>query len=424
MTHTPLAAWLSRLEAAHPSQIDLGLERVVSVARRLGLDRFDCPVLTVAGTNGKGSCVATAEQLLLASGKRTGVYTSPHLRRYNERVRLDGREVSDELLCAAFETVENARQGISLTYFEHGTLAALQLFREASPDWLVLEVGLGGRLDAVNIVPPSVAVVTSIGLDHQDWLGPDRESIGREKAGIFRTGVPAVIGDRDPPGSLGEVARAVGARWYAIGDTFDETTASNAAWNWRGCSADGSAIVHEGLPAPRLLGSNMACALQALALAGALPDREVLASVLSCIAIEGRMQVLHHRGVECILDVAHNPDGVRGLISRLRAKPVPGRTVVVMGAMRDKDCEGMIALLRELAPECFFATLAGERAETALHLASLLGTADAARCHGSIAEALGAAFDIVTPADRLLVCGSFHAVGPALDWFDEQREAV
>lgn len=217
-----LAGWLSALESAHPVQIDMGLERVRVVARRLELDRADCPVITVAGTNGKGSCVATAERLLLASGKRTGVYTSPHLRRYNERVRLDGNEVSDGALCRAFEAVEEARRGTSLTYFEHGTLAALHVFREARPDRLVLEVGLGGRLDAVNIVDPTVAVVTSIGLDHQDWLGPDRESIAGEKAGIFRLGAPAVIGDRDPPEALAKACRAVGARWYAIGDHFDE----------------------------------------------------------------------------------------------------------------------------------------------------------------------------------------------------------
>ena len=415
-----LAGWLSALEAAHPLQIDMGLERVRVVARRLELDRADCPVITVAGTNGKGSCVATAERLLLASGKRTGVYTSPHLRRYNERVRLDGVEVSDETLCRAFEVVEEARQGTSLTYFEHGTLAALQIFREARPDRLVLEVGLGGRLDAVNIVDPAVAVVTSIGLDHQDWLGPDRESIAREKAGIFRRGVPAVIGDRDPPEALAMACRATGARWYAIGDHFDECLSPEGAWRWRGEAADGSSVRESDLPAPALMGSNVACAMQALALCGDLPERGILERVLPTLVLEGRMQRFRHAGVECILDVAHNPDGVASLVRRLgRAER---RSVVVMGAMRDKDCAGIISALVPVVDVWFLATLPGPRAADAATLAGLLPDGAIRQCHAGVDDALLAAFEMLAPWDRLLVCGSFHAVGPALDWFDLQRE--
>ena len=419
-----LADWLRKLESAHPAQIELGLDRVLAVAKRLGLDEARCPVITVAGTNGKGSCVATIEQLLLATGKRTGVYTSPHLRRYNERIRLDGREVSDARLCAAFEAVEQARNGVSLSYFEHGTLAALQVFRDSDPDWLVLEVGLGGRLDAVNIVAPTVAVVTSIGLDHQDWLGPDRESIGREKAGIFRAGAPAVIGDRDPPRSLRDVADQTGARWCAIGESFDESASADGSWAWRGRGQDGEGIVHAGLPAPQLIGSNVACALEALALCGALPDREVLTRVLPNVAVEGRMQLLRHRGVECVLDVAHNPDGVQSLVRRLRSNPCGGRTLVVMGAMRDKDCQGMIKALDGLAEGWFFATLEGDRAETAARLASLVPGEAPRSCHAGIAEALVAVFGVLMPGDRLLVCGSFFAVGPALDWFEGQQEGA
>ena len=422
MSDRSLEDWLCALERAHPVQIDLGLERVAAVARRLGLDRAACPVITVAGTNGKGSCVATAEKLLLAGGKRTGVYTSPHLRRYNERVRLDGREVDDQTLCAAFAAVESARADTTLTYFEHGTLAALQVFREARPDRLVLEVGLGGRLDAVNILSPTVSVVTSIGLDHQDWLGPDRESIGREKAGIFRSGVPAVIGDRDRPHSLREISEAVGANWQAIGEQFDESLSAAGLWNWRGTRRDGSPLLHQGLPVPGLIGSNVACAMQALSLCDDLPDRDVLDRVLPELRLEGRMQSLRHASVECVLDVAHNPDGVASLVHRLG--PGAGRTVVVMGAMRDKDCEGMMRLLALIADEWFLATLDGPRAQSAAVLANLVpGDAPVHACD-NIASALDKAFRVLSAADRLVVCGSFHAVGPALDWFGLQGDRL
>ena len=424
MTGLSLADWLSKLEAAHPARIELGLERVLQVASRLGLDRAACPVITVAGTNGKGSCIATLEALLLASGQRTGVYTSPHLRRYNERVRIDGREVDDALLCAAFDAVEDAREGVSLTYFEHGTLAALEAFRRSAPDWLLLEVGLGGRLDAVNILAPTVAVVTGIGLDHQDWLGPDRESIGREKAGIFRAGVPAVVGDRDPPQSLRDRAAAIGAPWYGIGEAFDEGQDGTGRWCWRGLDVAGVPIEHAGLPQPRLHGSNVACALQALALCKALPGREILVRELGDLAVEGRMQRFMRRGIECLLDVAHNPDGVRLLASRLAADPVPGRTAFVLGAMRDKDYAGMVAALAPAADAWFFSALPGDRAASTRDLAQLpRGTAPALCCVG-IAEALDAAFAQLSAGDRLVVCGSFFAVGPALDWFDAHPEAV
>ena len=424
MTGLSLADWLHKLEAAHPARIELGLERVMQVAERLGLHRATCPVITVAGTNGKGSCVATLEALLLASGQHTGVYTSPHLRRYNERVRIDGREADDALLCAAFRAVEDAREGVSLTYFEHGTLAALEAFRRNAPDWLLLEVGLGGRLDAVNILAPTVAVVTGIGLDHQDWLGPDRESIGREKAGIFRAGVPAIVGDRDPPRSLRDRAAVIGAPWFGIGEAFDEAQDGAGHWRWRGLDRAGVSIAHDGLPQPLLHGSNVACALQALAFCNALPGRDILARELPGIAVEGRMQRFMRRGVECLLDVAHNPDGVGLLASRLAANPVPGRTAFVLGAMRDKDYAGMVAALAPVADAWFFADLAGDRAAPAQDLAQLpRGTSPALCCPG-IAEALDTAFAELSAGDRLVVCGSFFAVGPALDWFDAHPEAV
>lgn len=418
-----LEAWLARLEAAHPRQIELGLERVRMVACRLGLERAGVPVYMVGGTNGKGSCVAVIEALLRASGLRTGCYTSPHLRRYNERVRIDGREADDAALCRAFAAVEAARGEVSLTYFEHGTLAALHLFREAAVERLVLEVGLGGRLDAVNLLDADVAVVTSIGLDHQDWLGPDRESIAREKAGIFRAGRPAVVGDADPPRSLREVAGGVGAHWHGIGESFGEETLPDGRWQWRGCSAAGQPIGVGPLPAPDLLGSNVACALQALALRGDLPAPHLLETVLPGIRVEGRMQRLCVRGIDCLLDVAHNPAGIAALRARLAAEPPRGRELVVMGAMRDKDFAGMITALAPQVHTWFLAELPLERAAPASELAATLPPEARRQCFGSLEEALEASLAAARPGDRVLVCGSFHVVGPALSWFDSRAGA-
>lgn len=424
MSPSTLPDWLSRLEAAHPRQIELGLDRVRVVARRLGLERAGVPVYTVGGTNGKGSCVAVIDGLLGASGIRTGCYTSPHLRRYNERVRIAGVEATDEALCRAFAAVEAARGEVSLTYFEHGTLAAFQLFREARVERLVLEVGLGGRLDAVNLLDADVAVVTSIGLDHQEWLGPDRESIGREKAGIFRAGRPAVVGDSEPPASLHEVARALGAHWFAIGEAFDYSTLPDGRWTWRGLSPGGQALQAGPMAAPGLMASNVACALQALALGGDLPAPAVLEASLPGIRVEGRMQRLRCAGVDCLLDVAHNPAGVAALCARLAADAPRGREFVVMGAMRDKDFAGMIAALAPQVDRWFFADLPLERAAAASELAAAVPGDAASSCFAGLSGALGAALAAAAPGDRVLVCGSFHVVGPALSWFEAHADAI
>ncbi len=371
-----LADWLAYLETRHPvTQIVLGLERVGTVAARMGLTRPRATVIAVGGTNGKGSCVAVIEGLLLALGKRVGAYTSPHLCRYNERVRVQGREASDDALCAAFAAIEQARAEIPLTYFEFGTLAALEIFRREALDWMVLEVGLGGRLDAVNIVDADVAVVTSIQIDHTEWLGPDRESIAREKAGIFRTGRPAVCGDRAPPVALRTAARTLDAPWYGIGHAFDCGSDRNG-WHWHGTAHDGRALEREGLAAPQLLEDNVSCALQALALAGVEPDVALLQRVLPTIGLAGRFERRRLGANECVLDVAHNPAGIAQLAARLAADPPRGRTVVLFAAMRDKDLGAMLGSLAPLADAWLFAELPGARAARAAQAAAALGAGE------------------------------------------------
>ncbi|MCB1631342.1 MAG: bifunctional tetrahydrofolate synthase/dihydrofolate synthase [Pseudomonadales bacterium] len=415
-----LTEWLARIERAHPANIALGLERVAAVARRMGLEHGEVTVITVGGTNGKGSCVAVLERLLLARGVRVGAYTSPHLVRYNERVRVDGREVSDQALCAAFGAVEAARGATPLTFFEFGTLAALEIFRRERCEWLLLEVGLGGRLDAVNIVDPDVAVVTSIAVDHTDWLGADRRSIALEKAGIFRPARPVVCGDRDPPSTLPASASVLGAPWYALGVDFDARE-QDGRWCWQGCTADGMRIRREVTPPPALLGDNVACALQALALVDALPDAALVQVTLPQITLAGRLQRRRLGKGECVLDVAHNPAGVACLVRRLADAPARGCTRILFGAMRDKDAGAMLATLAPLADAWVFPALSEPRALTAAEVLAALGAAQRSRpveCVPGIAHALVRAERTMVPGDRLVVCGSFHLVGPALEWLD------
>ncbi|MCG3170180.1 MAG: Dihydrofolate synthase/folylpolyglutamate synthase [Pseudomonadales bacterium] len=418
-----LSDWLTAIEGAHPAGIALGLERVGAVARRMGLASTAARVITVGGTNGKGSCVAVLEGLLLAAGARVGAYTSPHLVRYNERVRVQGEEASDEALCAAFAAIETARGTTALTFFEFGTLAALEVFRHAGCGWLLLEVGLGGRLDAVNLIDPDVAVVTSIAIDHTDWLGADRGSIAREKAGIFRHARPAVCGDRDPPAALRASARALDAPWYGIGTEFDAAVQAGD-WCWHGRAADGTRLERAIRGTPALLGENVACALQALALLDALPPNEVLQRVLPGLALAGRLQRRRLGAGECVLDVAHNPAGIACLARRLAAEPVRGHTRILFAAMRDKDVGAMLAVLAPLADAWTFATLAQARALPAQEAAAALGDACGGRPLGfapGVAAALAEAERELAPGDRLVVCGSFHTVGPALEWLDARQ---
>ncbi len=418
-----LDAWLARLEAAHPVGIDLGLERVAEVARRMGLR--DGPiagrVITVAGTNGKGSTVAMLEALARAHGFTTATYTSPHLIRYNERLRLNGEEADDATLMAGFVAVERARQDgepVSLTYFEVGTLGALWAMARQPADIAILEVGLGGRLDAVNVIDPDVAVVTTVAQDHAAFLGTDLEQIGREKAGILRAGRPAVLGSTSLPASVREVAAALGAEVHALGEGFWRE-GEGEVWRWTGQGPTGpgdgeSPITLSELPDPGLPLDNSATALQALALAGVSLEAPACRRALPSVQLPGRMQWL---GQWC-LDVGHNPHAATYLAGRLASRPCTGRTWVLLAMLGDKDAEGVIAALAPVVDGWVTATLAGERARSADALAGCLADRGANVLHRAASPSAGAAWlaERLAPEDRVLVCGSFFTVGEVLEW--------
>ena len=417
MSHpTSLAAWLAYLETLHPKAISLGLERVRAVHDRLALAPA-CPIVTVTGTNGKGSTSAFVERMLSAGGYRVGLYTSPHLLRYNERVRIAGAEATDAELTAAFAAVEAVRQDIPLTYFEFGTLAALWLFARVQTDALVLEVGLGGRLDAVNIVDADVAVVTTIAIDHTDYLGLTREDIGREKAGIFRTGRVAVCADPDPPTALVDHARAIGAVLLRIGVDFG-FVAGEMQWRYFGPGG-----ARHGLPYPALRGvyqlANAAAALTALdALRAQLPvDMGAVRDALVSIELPGRFQVLPGRPVT-VLDVAHNVQAARALADTVAAMGFHPQTLAVFGIMADKDVDAVIAALKPRVDQWLVATLPPPRGATAMLLRQRLEQAgiapDAIRTFDDAGAAYRAAREIAAEADRIIVFGSFLTVAAAL----------
>ncbi len=412
---TTLQEWLAWQETLHVREIDLGLERVRAVAERMDLHRPSCTVVSVAGTNGKGSSVAMLSACLRAAGYRVGTYTSPHLLRYNERIRLDHRPVDDARLCRAFERIDCARAEIPLTYFEFGTLAALDVFAEARPDVVVLEVGLGGRLDAVNLVDADVALVTAVDIDHVEWLGPDRESIAREKAGIFRRGRPAVCADPLPPRAVAAEAARCGARLVQLGRDF-AATCRTGDWDFVHGSATEAA-----LPRPRLTGDFQVCnaagvlmVLQALAARHPVP-RTALERGLSEVELYGRFQVVPG-AVEVVLDVAHNPQAAASLADNLRARPPVPRTHAVAGMLRDKDSVGVLSRLAPLVDHWHIGGLPGPRGAPVQVLEGALG-ALAVRApvavHDTVEQALASAQLAARPGERVLVFGSFLTVAAA-----------
>ena len=411
-----LEGWLDYIEQQHPKSIELGLDRVREAAARLRLGKPAKQVITVGGTNGKGSTVAFIEAIARAAGLKVGAYTSPHLLRYNERVRIDGQEAGDAELMAAFEAVEAARADTSLTYFEFGTLAALWLFQRSGLDLAVLEVGLGGRLDAVNLVDADVAVITTVDIDHVDWLGSDRESIGFEKAGIARAWKPLVLGEIDSPSSVLRHAYAIGANAVRLGSDFFHEAVDESHWRWRDAGFEIE------LPIPALAApvqrANAATAIAALrALDLELPDA-ALAEGMTAAMLRGRLQRFDVAGTPVIVDVGHNPQAARELAVWLRAEPVDGRTLAVFAALADKDAEGIVAALADTVSQWFLAGLesVGARGQSVEGLAErLAGTAAAAGSrHGSVLAALKAAQQRVDAGDRILVFGSFHTVAEAL----------
>ncbi len=418
-----LPDWLARLERAHPSAIELGLQRVARVRDAMGLQPA-FPLLLVGGTNGKGSTCAYLESILIAAGYRTGLYTSPHLLRYNERVRVDGIEADDAALVAAFEAVEAGRGTTSLTYFEFGTLAAMQIFIEARVEVAILEVGLGGRLDAVNIWEADAALVTSVGLDHQDYLGTTREAIGFEKAGIYRANRPAICADPAPPDSLVGYAAGIGADLLCWGRDFSHTCGASD-WTWRGRRSSW----HE-LPLPALPGvcqlRNAAAALAALeALAPRLPVAGAsIRAGLAGARLTGRFQRIAS-GPDVIVDVAHNPEAAQALAEILAARRVSGRTLAVVGMLADKDAAGVIDALRHVIDAWWTCTPDSPRARDA---ASLAGTIRA-RLPAAVTigttpvAALVAARSTAREGDRILAFGSFATVAAVLDHAaTQQRE--
>ncbi len=407
----PLEDWLRWQEALHPQSIALGLERVREVAARLDLPAAGPRTVTVAGTNGKGSTAALLSEIYLAAGYRTGTYTSPHLLHYNERIVVNGEVAPDAVLTGAFAAVERARGDTRLTYFEFGTLAALWLFREAGVQVQVLEVGLGGRLDAVNLVDADCAVITSIGLDHVEYLGKDRDSIGREKAGVLRAGRPAACSDPQPPASIGAHARSIGAPLWSYGHEFHVQRAADS-WNWHG-----PGLHYKKLPPPALAGD-----IQYVNAAGALAAVTRLQSQLPVpeAALRAGLVRLHLRGrferhANVVLDVAHNVEAARVLADNLRSL-APGKCRLVIGMLSDKPVEGFAAVLAPLAVRLYAAGLPPPRGIAGSELARRLGTCGVpTQTFEAVAPAFAAARAAAGGRETVVVCGSFLTVAAAAE---------
>ena len=421
MTERSLGAWLSHLERVHPRDIDLGLPRVSAVARTLGLTPFSSRVLSVAGTNGKGSVVYASDAILRAHGKRVGRYTSPHLRRFNERIAVDGEPASDAAIGRAFAAIDEARGGVTLTYFEFATLAALWLFRRAAVDVAVLEVGLGGRLDAVNIVDADIAVITAIALDHQRWLGESVEQIAPEKAALARAGRPVVLAEPAYPPSQFATLRTLGAVVLRAGDAW--------AWSEREEPRAPGGAVHVQLVGehcerrlpipPGLCAANVAAAAQATAwLMRDEFSAPAAAAALAALRVPARRQRLVHAGRELVLDVAHNPAAMQALVDDLQARPGAGRTLAIFGVMRDKDVPAMARALAGAVDGALALALPGiDRAATPHSVREHLERAGIATPQADTgARAVWQQALAATAAgDRIVVCGSFHSVAGIME---------
>lgn len=412
-----LQEWLDWCEQLHPVAIDMGLDRVKAVAERMAL-HFDCPVITVAGTNGKGSTCAMLEAVLLQAGYRTGVYTSPHLVHFEERCRLHGESATAAALAEAFAAVEAVRGDVSLTYFEFSTLAIMHLMARANLDVAILEVGLGGRLDAVNIVDADCAVITSVDLDHMAILGKDRESIGREKAGIMRAGRPVIVSDPVPPQSVLDHAAALGADLWLLGKDFN-FSGDKLQWAWAGRGRR-----YSGMAYPALRGANqLVNASGVLAALESLRQRipvtaQAVRNGLAMVELPGRFQIVPGQPV-LVLDVAHNPHSVAALAANMDAMGFYPTTHAVLGAMADKDLLPMLQRVNPLIDRWYFTDLPLPRAAKAVDLQQVWRSQNtrqdtASSVHGNPMAALQAAIDAADPADRIVVFGSFYTVGGVL----------
>ncbi|MCB5184540.1 bifunctional tetrahydrofolate synthase/dihydrofolate synthase [Methylobacillus gramineus] len=409
-----LAGWLAYIEALHPASIEMGLERVDLVRERLGLNPT-FPVVIVAGTNGKGSTCAMLECIYHAAGYRVGCYTSPHFVRYSERVRVGCEEIADANLVHAFAAVEAARQDTSLTYFEFGTLAAVWYFTHAAVDVAILEVGLGGRLDAVNVFNPACSIVTSVDLDHMDFLGNDRECIGREKAGVFRTAIPAICGDDHPPQSLKAYAREIGADLRCIGEDFTLNALDD------GCEYRVGDVSLK-LPLPALAGNfqlnNAACVINALhALQATLPVKiNHIRQGLQEVILNGRFQACSSRP-HVILDVAHNPHAATALAGNLQQRLITGRTIAVFSMLADKDIAGVVGVMAAQIDAWYVAAVEHARGATQSQLLACIAAVDGnAQLNGyeNVTLAYRQACIDAGENDRIIVFGSFFTVADVM----------
>lgn len=424
MRFQTLDEWLSWQESLNPKEIDLGLDRVSQVLQRLGHGtHFSCPLISVAGTNGKGSVVAYLEAIALAGVRRVCCYTSPHLLRYNERIRINGKEIDDQSLCMAFERVDQARGDFALTYFEFGTLAAIDIFSTAEPDLVIMEIGLGARLDAVNVMDPDVAVITTIAIDHTDWLGSNREAIGQEKAGVMRARRPAVCGDPNPPQSLLETATNLQVDLKRIGRDFRVERQDD---NWSVAAVDQTIDL---LPLPALAGdfqlNNAATAVIAIkSLQQYWPGDEDIKQGLRRVRLPGRFQIIRQKPL-VIVDVAHNPQAAAALASQLRSQTCGGETHAIIAMLADKAVADVIALLLGEVDYWYTAGLESEaRGLPASEMAGIVEqlAADVKLSAAStIADACTRAFTTVNEDDRIIVFGSFYTVAEAMRFFARQQ---
>ncbi|SNY55415.1 dihydrofolate synthase / folylpolyglutamate synthase [Arsukibacterium tuosuense] len=411
--HT-LADWLCYIEQSHPiDKIELGLERVSRVADRAGLAQLPGKVILIAGTNGKGSTARTLEQLLLAQGFSVGVYSSPHLLRFNERLRLNNRDVADTHWVDALAQIETLRGDTALTYFEFTTLAAFSILKRQPVDFCLIEVGLGGRLDATNIVSPDLSVITTIDLDHQDWLGDDREAIGREKAGVFRPGRPVVIGELLPPASVMTRAAELDCPKLTVDqDYFYQQHADT--WIWH-CGA----AVYKDLPLPALPVQNVATSLAVLYQLALLPEETVLKKVLAELNLAGRMQFLQQRPA-IVIDVAHNPQSTRYLATKLaELKPGYSRVLALVGMLKDKDIAQALAPLTSVIDQWHLSSLPGRRGASAAQLAAALSQAEYQQ-YPDVTTTFNQLFSKLQQDDLLVIFGSFVTVSLVLASYHQE----
>ncbi|MDR6984661.1 dihydrofolate synthase/folylpolyglutamate synthase [Rheinheimera pacifica] len=422
-----LADWLCYIEQSHPvHQIELGLERVHAVAARAGLQHLPGKKVLIAGTNGKGTTACCIEQLLLAQGKTVGVYSSPHLLQFNERLRLNGQDVADADWVAAFAFVEALRQDIALTYFEFTTLVAFRLLQQQQPEYCLIEVGLGGRLDATNIISPDISVITTVDLDHQDWLGNDRDSIGREKAGVFRAGGIAIIGELNPPQSVLHKAAELACKTVLVQRDYhyhyqnhygQQYLQQQQSWQWQGVSQQ-----FDQLPVPALPIQNVACSLAVLEQLNMLPSPQQLCSVLAGLTLAGRMQWLQQQPA-IIVDVAHNPQSARYLAQQLQLlKPRFRRILALVGMLKDKDIEQTLLPLTPLFEQWHLVSLKGVRGATAEQLDKVLALHGVVtQLHEDTQSAYQQLQQRLQSDELLVVFGSFITVSAVLSCHQEAK---